>query len=80
MIHDPEHVRFTAYKDRTPDAEQREQALNMAEAALFELVEDGDWQAVSFILRTFGRSRGYGGATAPLSASTGPLEIVVRDG
>ena len=66
----------------TPDrlAEQREQALNMAEAALFELVEDGDWQAVSFILRTLGRSRGYGGATAPLSASTGPLEIVVRDG
>jgi len=52
----------------------------MAEAALFEMVEDGDWQAVNFILRTLGRSRGYGGATTPLSASTGPLEIVVRDG
>lgn len=40
--------------------ESREQILDLAESRLFKLVENGNLAAVTFVLRTIGKSRGYG--------------------
>lgn len=54
-----------AYRKRWPEidqamAEEREDALDLAEAKLMKLVSCGDFRAISFCLERMGASRGWG--------------------
>lgn len=79
--------RTTIYKflDAHPDllavvTEARETMIDNAESALYKAVLKGDVRAITFFLRTQGRSRGYVERMETTGKDGGPVEIRVRYG
>lgn len=52
----------------------REEMVDKAEEALEELIDAKDFRAISFVLRTLGRDRGYVERTEIVSVSDDPLD------
>ncbi len=78
----PQTVR--SYIDRYPTIrqalqEERERTLDVGELALYKAVQEGQGWAVTFLLKTIGRDRGYVETTRNLNLNLTPADIEKLD-
>lgn len=57
--------------------EERRILVDTAEIQLMKLVQNGEWEAVKFVLKTVGKDRGYVERTERTGAGGGPLTHAV---
>ena len=57
--------------------EEREKLIDVAEAKLFEQIQEGEQWAVQFVLKTLGKRRGYVERQEITGAESGPITLRV---